>query len=238
MLVSAAVCPHPPLLVPELAAGAAGELDGLRGACHEAVAVLLGSQPDLVVVVGDAPSTGPYPDGAWGSLAPYGVDVRVGEGTGSPTLPLALTIGRWLLDREEHAEVAASFFGVGADTDAHRAAQLGETLAARADRVALLVMGDASARRSLKGPGYLDERAAPYDETVAEALGTADLQGLLALDPVLSHELLVAGRASWQVLAGAARGARWSARLVFEGAPYGVTYLVAAWTPVAEQAEG
>ena len=31
VLVAAAVCPHPPLLVPELAAGAAGELDGAQG---------------------------------------------------------------------------------------------------------------------------------------------------------------------------------------------------------------
>jgi hypothetical protein len=34
VLISA-VCPHPPLLVPEVACGAAPELDGLRAACVE-----------------------------------------------------------------------------------------------------------------------------------------------------------------------------------------------------------
>ncbi|MBX6769006.1 MAG: hypothetical protein IRY90_17965 [Actinomadura rubrobrunea] len=39
-LVSAAVCPHPPLLVPEMAGAAAGELDGLPHACDDAVRTL------------------------------------------------------------------------------------------------------------------------------------------------------------------------------------------------------
>ena len=99
-----------------------------------------------------------------------------------------------------------ALFGVSADADAATCAALGATLADRAPRVAMLVMGDASARRSLKGPGYLDERAAPYDEAVARALAEADTAALLALDPALSAELLVAGRAPWQVLAGAAEG--------------------------------
>jgi hypothetical protein len=35
-LVAAAVLPHPPVIVPEIAAGAAHELDDLRLACDEA----------------------------------------------------------------------------------------------------------------------------------------------------------------------------------------------------------
>ena len=231
MLVTAAVCPHPPLLVPELAAGAAGELDPLRAACDEAVSTLLRADADLLVVVGDAPSVGPFPEGAWGSLRPYGVGIGVGDpGDGSAaTLPLSLTIGRWLLDRQDPAPRTV-FFGVSADSSAERCRKLGATLAERAPRVALMAMGDASARRSLKGPGYLDERAQPYDESVARALAAADISALLALDPHLSDELLAAGRASWQLLAGAAEGEqRWSAALTFDRAPYGVTYLVATW---------
>ncbi|MGZ4480352.1 MAG: class III extradiol dioxygenase subunit B-like domain-containing protein, partial [Nocardioidaceae bacterium] len=80
MLVAAAVCPHPPLLVPGLASGAAAELDDLRTACDAAVQRVAQADPDLVVVVGDAPAVGPFPEDAWGSLAGYGVDVAVGEG--------------------------------------------------------------------------------------------------------------------------------------------------------------
>ena len=240
MLVAAAVCPHPPLLVPELAAGAAAELDELRSACDVAVASLLRAEPDLVVVVGDAPSVGPFPEGAWGSLASYGVDIPPppsllpprsctdGSDEGA-NLPLSLTIGQWLLDRQESPPQPLCF-GVSADSSAERCRQLGATLAHRAARVAMLVMGDGSARRSLKGPGYLDDRAQAYDESVSRALAAADTQALIELDPELSAELLVAGRASWQLLAGAAEDGRWSGQVTFDRAPYGVTYLVGTWS--------
>src|SRR5215203_5184052 len=49
--VAAAVLPHPPLLVPELAGSAAAELDPLRAACREALATVVAAA-DLPVVVG------------------------------------------------------------------------------------------------------------------------------------------------------------------------------------------
>ncbi|MGH8971506.1 MAG: hypothetical protein ACRDV1_16320 [Actinomycetes bacterium] len=227
MLVSAAVCPHPPLLVPELAAGAAAELDDLRSACAEAIGGLVASRPDLLVVVGQAPVVGPFPAAAWGSLRPYGVDIRVGTGPGPASLPLSLTIGRWLLDRSG-VTVPWLLFGVPADAPPGRCADLGAALADRAPRVALLVMGDGTGRRVPK-PGYLDERAEPYDDAVVEALRTVDREALLALDPALAVELLVAGRAAWQVLAGATQGEGWVGDVTYAAAPYGVGYLVATW---------
>jgi aromatic ring-opening dioxygenase LigB subunit len=96
--------------------------------------------------------------------------------------------------------------------------------------VALLVMGDASACRTLKAPGYLDKRAAGFDAEVARALGAADVAALKALDAELAYELKVSGRAPWQVLAGAAEGADLGGALLYEDAPYGVGYVVAAWS--------
>ena len=97
-------------------------------------------------------------------------------------------------------------------------------------RSALLVLGDGSACRDLKAPGYLDPRAEPFDATVTKALAAADPAVLLSLDPVLADELMVAGRAPWQVLAGAAaipmRG-----EVLYDAAPYGVQYTVASWEP-------
>jgi hypothetical protein len=228
VLVAAAVCPHPPLLVPGAAAGASAELDDLRAACDLVVGDLLSVPADLVVVVGDAPVVGPYPAGARGSLRPYGLTVPVGEGRGEPILPLSLTIGRWLLDRVRR-DVPALLFGVSADASARRCAEIGAALAARAPRVALLGTGDGSARRSVKGPGYRDERAEPFDARVASALRAGDPGALADLDADLAAALLVAGRATWQVLAGAAAGQVWRGELTYEAAPYGVTYLVASW---------
>ena len=57
------------------------------------------------------------------------------------------------------------------------------------------------------------------------------MPALAALDPERAARLLAAGRAPWQVLAGAARSGTWTGAVTWSGAPYGVTYLVATWRP-------
>jgi hypothetical protein len=240
VLVAAALCPHPPLLVPGVASGSWDEVEDLRTASVDAVRALVTAGPDLVVVVGAAPRVGPFDPLVRGSLRPYGVDVLVGSGAGEASLPLSLTVGLWLL---EHAGLGLPrlLFGVAPDTATARCADLGATLADRSARVAMLVMGDGSARRSVKGPGYLDARAAGFDAGVEQALAAVDPEALLTLDSTLADDLLVAGRAAWQVLAGAALGRSGGhggpAAPPFAGdvrhaaAPYGVGYLVATWLP-------
>ncbi|MER7718279.1 class III extradiol dioxygenase subunit B-like domain-containing protein [Streptomyces flaveolus] len=241
MLVAAAVCPCPPLLVPEVAAGAAPELDAARAACTDALGVLAAARPDRLVVVGPAPDAGPedYPAGTRGSFRGFGVelDVRLGpdEAPGEDPrpgieLPYGLAVGAWLLRRTGWADAPVEGLGVGEHLPAERCAALGRDIATRAARVALLVLGDASACRTLKAPGYLDERAAPFDAEAGRALGSADVAALAALDAGLARELKVSGRAPWQVLAGAAEGAALTGALLYEDAPYGVGYVAAAWS--------
>ncbi|WAP58708.1 class III extradiol dioxygenase subunit B-like domain-containing protein [Streptomyces sp. S465] len=247
MLIAAAVCPCPPLLVPEVAAGAAPELDGLRAACAGAIRALAAARPERLIVVGPAEPArrGPHVQGAAGSFRGFGVelDVRLGapvtdEASGddaaergpSPSLPSSLAVGAWLL---EHAgwdpAVAVEGLGVGEPLAGERCIEVGRELAGRAERVALLVMGDGSACRTLKAPGYLDERAAAFDAEVARALAAADTGALAALDEELAYELKAAGRAPLQVLAGAGEGARLKGELRYDQAPYGVGYFVASW---------
>ncbi|MFE9011530.1 class III extradiol dioxygenase subunit B-like domain-containing protein [Streptomyces cyaneofuscatus] len=237
MLVAAAVCPCPPLLVPEVAAGAAPELDPARAACLDAVGVLAASRPDLLVVVGpaDARTATAYPAGGHGSFRGFGValDVTLGApdpAAQGPALADSLAVGAWLLDRARWAGAPVEGLAVDGRSPAAECARAGQELAARAGRVALLVMGDGSACRTLKAPGYLDERAEAFDARATEALAAADLAALDALDETLAYELQAAGRAPWQLLSGAARGAGLGGRLLYEDAPYGVGYTVAAWS--------
>ncbi|MGW5970666.1 class III extradiol dioxygenase subunit B-like domain-containing protein [Streptomyces sp. NPDC055186] len=238
MMVAAAVCPCPPLLVSEVAVGAAHELDAARAACTDAIGVLAAARPDRLVVVGPSRSgAGPerHPEGSTGSFRGFGVDlgVRLGRDRGTATgreLPPGLAVGAWLLERAGWADVPVEGLAVGESLPAERCVREGRDLAAGTERVALLVMGDASACRTLKAPGYLDERAAPFDAEAARALGAADTAALGALDSGLARELMVSGRAPWQVLAGAAEGAALKGRLLYEDAPYGVGYLVATWS--------
>ncbi|MFI0899768.1 class III extradiol dioxygenase subunit B-like domain-containing protein [Streptomyces sp. NPDC020983] len=243
MLVAAAVCPCPPLLVPDVAAGAAPELNTLREACADAVGLLAASRPDRLVVVGpvDGAGVSTFPPGARGGFASFGVplDVRLGPvpGAGDDTgataggerpLPPSLAVAGWLLRGWNAGE--ATGLAVGESLEAERCAAEGRAAALSAGRVALLVMGDGSACRTVKAPGYLDDRAEGFDAVVSGALAAADTTALADLDAVLAAELRVAGRAPWQVLAGAAAGAGLRGELLYEAAPYGVGYFVACWT--------
>ncbi|WP_405895501.1 class III extradiol dioxygenase subunit B-like domain-containing protein [Streptomyces sp. NBC_00104] len=236
MLVAAAVCPCPPLLVPEVAAGAAPELAAARDACADALGVLAAARPDRLVVVGAAEHDGPYPEGSRGSFRGFGVDldVRLGRGgdTASPEarLPASLAVAAWLLERTGRADAPLEGLGVAEPIAAERCIHIGRDIAGSAERVALLVMGDASACRTLKAPGYLDDRAAGFDARVARALADADIAALKALDTQLARELKASGRAPWQILAGAAEDAGLAGSLLYDDAPYGVGYLVAAWS--------
>lgn len=122
MLVAAAVCPCPPLLVPEVATGAAPELDAARSACVDALGVLAAARPDLLIVAGPAGTDGPgvFPAGSEGSFAGYGVGltVRLGEAdAASPAperrLPASLAVGAWLLARTRWAGAPVEGLGVG-----------------------------------------------------------------------------------------------------------------------------
>jgi hypothetical protein len=240
MLVAAAVCPCPPLLLPEAAAGAAPELDPVRTACTDALGVLAAARPELLLVVGPTDAgagpgedggEGAYPAGSEGSFRGFGVPVDVRLGAGSPggrALPASLAVGARLLGATGWSGPLEGL-AVSPSAEPDACVRAGRELAARAGRVALLVLGDGSACRSLKAPGYLDDRAEGFDTAVARALAAADTAALAALDPALAAELRAAGRAPWQVLAGAAEDTGLEGRLLHDEAPYGVGYFVAAW---------
>jgi len=244
MLIAGAVCPHPPLLIPAALGAAASappaELRKVAEAALWAVRTLAQARPSLITVVGSGPAGQEFGAVAAGSLREFGVPVTVGAG--EPVLPLSLTVGPWLLEqaglaggtreraqRRGEALPAVAFQAVGEHTAPGACRTLGAVLAERAPRVALLAMGDASARRARQAPEQHDPAAQEYDEEIAEALAAADTRWLGKLDPARDGELVVAGRAAWQVLAGAAGGRRLHGRLLCMTAPYGVTYLVASW---------
>jgi hypothetical protein len=185
---------------------------------------MLAIRPEVVVVVGDGGPPGiRFRDGDVGDLRGFGVDVRLAfDGhvrPGGRRLPLAHTVAAWLL---REAGFAGTRVGVG-PADVHR---LLRDLPAP---VGVLAVGDGSARRSVKAPGYLDESAGPFDASVAQALGTGDADALAALDPVAGERLLAAGVPTWRALGSALAGRAVTARLHYDDAPFGVGYLVADW---------
>ncbi|HEY1620414.1 MAG TPA: hypothetical protein VGG25_22515 [Streptosporangiaceae bacterium] len=242
MITAAALCPAPPLLARELTGGDP-VLPELRQACQAAAGALTSSRPDVIVVVGTGSATGIFDPAATLDLARYapGLAVRAGAGGGRAVvadrpvtadgrtagLPPALGLGALLLDQAGYAGRRV-LQAVAEDEPARACAALGTGLAAGQGRVALLVMADGSARRTLKAPGYLDERAVPFDDQVERALRDGDGDALLAVDAGLARELMASGRPGWHVLAGALRGTGWAARVRYAGDPFGIGYLVAS----------
>lgn len=249
MLVAAAVLPHPPLLVPEVAGAAAAELEPLRAACRRAVGSVLARRPDLVVLVGSGPDDGEYPADAVGSLGGFGIGVTVRLDGAAPTteqppvLPLSLTIGGWLLGGSGWTGRVVGR-STAPDLSPGDAAALGADLAGKAARVGLLVMGDGAVHRSERASGYPEVGGEAFATTVAAALAAADIEQLSGLDAGLARRLQAAGRGPWQVLAGAAAASgieagsgdavadaksRVTTEVLDRSSPYGVDYLVVTW---------
>jgi hypothetical protein len=92
-------------------------------------------------------------------------------------------------------------------------------------------MGDGSARRGSTAPGYVDERAFPWDDAVAVALAGGDADSLAGLDVPLAEELMVHGSASFRLLGavGLRCGPPSRSALPYRGDPFGVTYFTALW---------
>ena len=179
--------PHPPLIKPEVASGAAAELDDLRAACNKLVTTLLDISNELFIA-GDQQ---------------------------------AIDIGKWLCRDFAFQSVTEI-----ATADAGNAlADLEKT----SEEIAILVMADGSARRSLKAPGYLDERSHAYDDAVAAALESGEAAKLAGLDSALGTELLASGAELWPEIGLALSNQRWDANLLFRDDPYGVSYFVGLW---------
>jgi hypothetical protein len=240
MLVAAALVPHPPLLIPSVAAGAAHELDELRGACRKALDVLQQSRPDLLVVVGagDGERGGIAHPGARGSMRPFGVDVDVTL-PGIPTglepasgevgaLPLSLTVAAWLLEQCGWSPPLLAR-AISFATSSEQAADLGSTVSRYAPRVALLAMGDGSAALSRKAPGYLVQGAGEWQQLVSTAFAQGDRETLLALSDIDAQRFVASGRPVWQLMAGGFGESPLKATVHADIAPYGVAYLVVTW---------
>jgi hypothetical protein len=228
VLTGAALCPATPLLHPELT-GRAAVVPELRAACARAVKQLLTGEPDTVVVIGPAAATGQWDP--FGRLDPS-VFAPGLPAAGDRSLPPALGLGAFLLDQAGYAG-RRRLQAVGHDEPVGACVRLGGRLSQTGTRSALLVMGDGSARRTLKAPGYLDERASAFDAEVERAIRAGDLGALQRLDRRLAHDLMATGRPAWQVLSGAWPGQGHDAEVLYCDAPFGVGYLVAYLRPPA-----
>jgi hypothetical protein len=191
------VLPSPRALLPWLSE--TDPVPELRAACTEAVAKLMASGPERLVV-----------------LAP---PVSVLNQARGVTEPIGHRVARHLLDGIPfEAQVALPYTAASL---LEQAQELGPT--------SLVVMADGSACRGEKAPGHLHPDAIPFDDAIDHALRTGDVDVLAAIDPEQAHELWCEGAPGFHLLAEVARGRRIATDVSYADAPYGVAWWVARW---------
>jgi hypothetical protein len=147
---------------------------------------------------------------------------RAGDPTDRPATPPGLRIARELLAALPPLPVTEIVVGPGV------------TVPPPGPRRGVLVVAVGSARRSLRAPGHLDERAVPFDDDIEAALLSGDPARFAALDAGLADELLCAAVPVLAGVADALAGGRaGTVHLDLSADPFGVQYWVARWADVS-----
>jgi hypothetical protein len=228
VLSAIAIVPSAPVMVPELASGAAAELADLRDALFTAAAAM----PARWIAVGVGSADGVVTPPATGTFAGYGVDVRValsadGSDDAPTELPLSALVAGWLRGQvKSDATVEVRICADGLTADA--ALDLGRRLRAEIDETAepvgVLVVADGANTLTQPAPGGYDPDSVPVQTALEDALAAGDATALARLPDT------IVGRVAYQLLAGLEPKPR-SVKELYRGAPYGVGYFAGVWRP-------
>ncbi|WP_285033722.1 hypothetical protein [Mycolicibacterium sp. lyk4-40-TYG-92] len=225
-LTHVAIVPSAPILVPELASGAAVELADLTAAVRCAAQDL----PSRWVAIGVGPRDDRVPADAAGTFAGYGADVRVAFSPDLPgevrPLPLCALIAGWLrgsVNAGATVDVRVYAADMAPEVAIERGRVLRGELDAAADPVGVLVVADGANTLTAAAPGGFEPDSVARQAQWDDALATGDVAAIAGLSGAL-------GRVAYQLLAGLA-GPDPKATELYRGAPYGVGYFVGTWTP-------
>lgn len=229
MLSALAIVPSAPLMVPELASGAAAETADMRAAALAAVQRL----PARWIAIGVAGEDGVYDPDSAGTFGGYGVDVRVAlspeAARSAPgALPLCALICGWLRGRarpDARVEVRAYRAGHAGPAAIEFGARLREQIDADPADVGVVIVADGANTLTPAAPGGYDENSPAVQAALDDALAAGDVTALTRLDAG------VLGRVAYQVLAGLVGAGPGTATELYRGAPYGVGYFAGVWTP-------
>ena len=228
MLSAISIIPSAPVLVPELAGGAADEVAELRAAMIAAAATL----PQRWVVIGVGAADGVIGSDRVGTFAGFGVDVLVRlspQADGQPVeMPLCALIGGWI--RSQAQPDARAQVRVYAEShDAGAAVELGRRLRSEIDLssepTGVLVVADGANTLTPAAPGGYQPADVEVQDALDDALAGGDVAALAQLPAQ------VGGRVAFGVLAGLAGPTPRSVKELYRAAPYGVGYFAGVWQP-------
>jgi len=228
VLSAIAIIPSAPVIVGELASGAAAELTDLREAGFGAAAPL----PARRIAVGLGRADSVVRSRQSGTFAGYGADVPITLSPGLPDapteLPLCALVTGWVrgqVNADANAEVRVYAADHGVDAALDRGRRLRAEIDEAADPVGVLVVADGANTLTQSAPGGYDPESIPVQTALDDALAAGDTVALMRLPDA------IVGRVAYQVLAGLTEPGPRSAKELYRGAPYGVGYFVGVWNP-------
>lgn len=226
VLSAIAIVPSAPVMVPELASGAAAELADLREAVFTAVAGL----PPRWIAIGVGSRDALIDPHHIGTFAGYGVDLRVTLSPGvdgePSALPLCALITGWVRGAarsDASAEVRVYAERGGVDAAVAHGRRLRTEIDEAADRIGVLVVADGATTLTPAAPGGYDPDSIAVQAALDDALAVGDAGALTRLPEG------IVGRVAYQVLAGLVPGGPRLAKELYRGAPYGVGYFAGVW---------
>ena len=227
VLAAIALTPAAPVLIPQLAGAAAGEVAELTESARAAAAAL----PDRWVAVGVGPADQIVEPNSRGTFAGYGVDLPVAldsqSGPQIEALPLCALIAAWLrTEANPRARVQVRVYAadLGAQTAVARGRELRALIDADPEPIGVLVVADGANTLTQAAPGGYDPESEAVQAALDRALATGDAGALIGLPEG------IIGRVAYQVLAGLAPEPSAAAQMA-RAAPYGVGYFVGTWAP-------
>jgi hypothetical protein len=195
-----AIVPSAPVLVPELAGAAAGEVADLSAAALAAAAWL----PARWVAIGTGRTDGVLGPGASGTFAGFGADVPVQlspDAHQPAEFPVCALLAAWVRGQARpEARVQVRVYRSDHDPDAAlaRGRQLRAEIDEAPEPIGVLVVADGANTLTPAAPGGYQPDDADAQMALDDALAIGDTAALAQLPPQ------ILGRVAFQVLAGLA----------------------------------
>jgi hypothetical protein len=228
VLSAISIIPSAPVLVPELAGGAADEVAELRAAMVAAAEAL----PQRWIVVGVGAGDAVIDSDRVGTFAGFGVDVVVRLSPQAAALPvempLCALIGGWIRSQAQpdaHAQVRVYAESHDADAALELGRRLRSEIELSSEPTGVLIVADGANTLTPAAPGGYQPADVGVQDALDDALASGDVSSLAQLPAQ------VGGRVAFGVLAGLAEPAPRSAKELYRAAPYGVGYFAGVWQP-------
>lgn len=200
MLVFASICPHPPIILPEIGGGELVKVRGTVEAMKKLAKIFKETKPEKVTVIS------PHPSPEHGAQVPLYYLMK-----NLPDLPieeLSITYDSY----KDHYQWGK---------------KEGKKYQLDPKRIAFVASGDLSHRLKADGPYGFNPAGPLFDKKLVELIKKKDIEGILNLDPDLIENAGECGLRSICFLFGVLEGQNYEPEILSHEGPFGVGYLVA-----------